>query len=191
MLREDPNTNETIALSNAFIIYVEKNVFVHINDVSFKLVEIYILNCDEEEALAVCDAMQKLESQRNITRETADALTQETSIDPPLMTSLFDERIKLQLINNNFKKAKVVRQNQAVSTKVKMGSKKAKTTPSTNNNNQNTSNKHNISSKKTSTHNHPQKKKFHPHNNNFHPHNNDLNSNWRHNYRQTFERETI
>lgn len=103
-LSEDSNTNETIALSNAFIMYVKKNFFVHINDVSFKLVKIYILNCDEEEALAACDAMQKLEYQRNITRKTADALTQEKSIEPPLVTSLIDERIKLQLINNISKK---------------------------------------------------------------------------------------
>ena len=42
-LSEDSNTNETIALSNAFIMYVKKNFFVHINDVSFKLVKIYYL----------------------------------------------------------------------------------------------------------------------------------------------------
>ena len=78
--------------------YIEKNFFVHINVVLFKLVERYILNCDEGEALAVCDAMQKLKSRRNITKETADALTQEKSINPPLMTFLIDERVKLQLI---------------------------------------------------------------------------------------------
>ena len=131
--------------------------FVHINVVLFKLVERYILNCDEGEALAVCDAMQKLKSRRNITKETADALTQEKSINPPLMTSLIDERVKLQLIINSSKKDKVSRQNQAVPIKEKKGSQQAKTIPPTNNNNQHTSNKNNTSLKKTSTHNPPQK----------------------------------
>ena len=68
-LSEDSNTNEIVALSNAFIVYVKKLFFLHISNVSFKLVERYILNCDEEEALAVRDAMQTLESQRNITKK--------------------------------------------------------------------------------------------------------------------------
>ena len=105
-LSEYSNTNEKIALSNAFIMYVEKNLVVHINDVSFKLIEIYILNCDEEEALVVCDAMQKLESQRSITKETTDTLTQEKSIEPQLITSLIDEIFNLQLSNNSSKKSR-------------------------------------------------------------------------------------
>lgn len=96
-LYKNTNSTESIIQSNAFIMHVENNFFPHINEVSFELVEKYILACDEEEALAVCDAMQKIESQRSITKETCDALTQEKSIDPPLMTSLIDYRVALQL----------------------------------------------------------------------------------------------
>ena len=117
---------ESITKSNAFIGHVENTFFKHIDEIFFGLVDKYILSCDEEEALAVCNAMQKMEAKRNITKETCDALTQEKSINPPLMQSLIDDRVEIQLSNKQKKQKakndKVARQNQTVSTLAKKDS---------------------------------------------------------------------
>lgn len=76
--------------SNKFIKSAD-NFPPYIKNTSIDLVAKYVLDCDEEEALAVSNVLQKAGTSWSITANTDQALTQEKSMQPPLMLSLIDE----------------------------------------------------------------------------------------------------
>jgi hypothetical protein len=56
-ISEQTKTTETAVQSKRFIKHVADNLLPHIKEIPIDLVDKYILSCDEEESLVVCNVL--------------------------------------------------------------------------------------------------------------------------------------